>query len=96
MRLGLVLNGFKHMQPEEVPSHHQCDFGKWYDNAAESLKILPLFAEIGRHHEDVRNKVVEAVIHHNQGNAGEADRKVQEFEISRKHLFRGLDDLCRS
>ncbi len=93
MRLALVLNGFKHMQPKEVPNHHQCDFGKWYDNAPESLRTLPVFAEIGRHHEDVHSKVMEAVTQHNQGHSDKADLKVQEFEISRKLLFKGLEEL---
>lgn len=93
MKLTAVLGGYQHMQSGDVPNHHQCDFGKWYDNAPEDLKALTLFKEMGKHHEDVHRKVMEAVDAHNQDRAADAAKKVEEFENARIELFQHLDKL---
>ncbi len=93
MRLTAVLNGYQFLQANEVPDHHQCDFGKWYDNAPEELTSLPVFRELGVHHEAVHKKVVEAVEHFNKKNTTAAEASIHEFELERKNLFAKLDEL---
>jgi methyl-accepting chemotaxis protein len=93
MRLTSVLYGYMSMESKSIPNHHQCDFGKWYDNAPQDIKSHPLFKEIGVHHEAVHRKVVEAVDLHNADKADAARAKVEEFEEVRTKLFTSLDEL---
>jgi len=93
MKLTSVLNGYQHMVSSEVPNHHQCDFGKWYDNAPKDLAEQPIFKIMGEHHENVHKKVAEAIDAHNQNNKRDAEKKVNEFEEARIALFKHLDQL---
>ncbi len=93
MRLTAVLNGYQFLQVNEIPNHHQCDFGKWYNNAPAELVSLPAFKQIGVHHEAVHAKVSEAVEHFNKNNNTAAEASIQEFEAQRKQLFAKLDEL---
>lgn len=93
MQLTAILNGYKTMDSSNIPNHHQCEFGKWYDNAPESLSSLQVFKEIGVYHEQVHASVVEAVDLYNDNNQQGAARKVEEFEDARKKLFAALDEL---
>ncbi len=93
MRLTSVLNGYEFLQASEIPNHHQCAFGKWYDNAPAALATLPVFTEIAVHHEAVHKKVIEAVEYFNNGNSSAAENSIQEFEGVRKKLFEKLDEL---
>ncbi|SHO48638.1 methyl-accepting chemotaxis protein [Desulfopila aestuarii] len=93
MKLTSVLNGYTTINAKDIPDHHQCEFGKWYDNAPKSLSSLPVFKEIGNYHEEVHRKVAEAVNFYNSGNNSAAHQKVEEFETARKKLFKRLDQL---
>ncbi len=93
MRLTSVLNGYTTMNAKDIPDHHQCEFGKWYDTAPKSLLTLPVFKEIGTYHEEVHRKVAEAVDLYTANNPEGAQRKVEEFEAARKKLFKRLDEL---
>ncbi len=96
MRLTSVLSGYIDMESKNVPDHHQCEFGKWYDNAPEKIKLHPLFKEIGQHHEAVHRRVVEAVDLFNTNKTNAARNKVDEFEDVRKKLFISLDEMYLS
>ena len=93
MRLTAVLSGYTTIDAKSIPNHHQCDFGKWYDNAPAAVKNHPLFKEVGGHHEAVHVKVVQAVDLFNSNRTEEARRKVEEFEDVRKKLFASLDEM---
>jgi len=93
MKLSSVMAGYQHMDEEEVPNHHQCDFGKWYDNAPVELRNAKVFSKLGAHHEAVHRKVREAVAMQNQNNTSGAKQKLNEFEEERKQLFANLDEL---
>jgi len=93
MKLSSVMAGYQHMNENEVPDHHQCAFGKWYDNAPAELQNAQVFSELGAHHEAVHRKVREAVAMQNQNNTSGAHQKINEFEEERKQLFANLDEL---
>ena len=93
MKLTSALSGYTTMDSKAIPNHHQCEFGKWYDNAPSTLTSLPLFKEIGQLHEAVHKKVGEAVDLYNASNPAAAHVKVDEFETVRKKLFKRLDEL---
>ncbi len=93
IKLTSVLKGYQHLQPSEIPDHHQCDFGRWYDNAPASISTLPVFKEIGHHHKRVHEKVTEAVEYFNAQNKKAAQQCIDEFEAERIKLFEKLDEL---
>ena len=93
MKLTSALSGYTTIDPKAIPNHHQCEFGKWYDNAPNTLTSLPLFKEIGQLHEAVHKKVGEAVELYNANKPAAAQAKVDEFETVRKKLFKRLDEL---
>jgi len=93
MKLSSVMAGYQHINEDEVPDHHQCSFGKWYDNAPSELSNVPVFNRLGVHHEAVHKKVREAISLQNQNNTSDAHQKINEFESERKQLFADLDEL---
>jgi len=93
MKLSSVIAGYQQLDEKEIPDHHQCEFGKWYDSAPEGLRNIPAFARIDAHHEAVHSRVREAVVLQNQSNSSGALQKIEEFETERKQLFSQLDDL---
>ncbi len=93
MKLTSALSGYTTIDSKAVPNHHQCEFGKWYDNAPNTLTSLALFKEIGQLHEAVHKKVIEAVDLYNANNPAVAHVKVEEFESVRKKMFKRLDEL---
>lgn len=93
MKLSTVMAGYTHMSENDVPDHHQCSFGDWYDNAPVELRNAPIFKELGKHHEAVHRKVREAITQQNKNNTSGAHQKINEFEEERKQLFANLDEL---
>ncbi len=93
MKLSSVIAGYQQIEENEVVDHHQCSFGKWYDHVPEELKSIPVYAELGRHHEAVHAKIREAVVCRNRNDLAGAEQKIAEFEEERKKLFKNLDEL---
>ncbi|MBU0969705.1 MAG: CZB domain-containing protein, partial [Proteobacteria bacterium] len=54
--LEAVLANLKQMEPEQVVSHIDCAFGKWYFSEGKSFSDNPLYQEIGVHHEAVHTR----------------------------------------
>ncbi len=88
-----VLNGRTTLSPEKIPSHHECDFGKWYAQAKKDFTDSAVFRKMGEHHEAVHLMVEEAVTAYNNKNINAAHTKLAEFENARIQLFRSLDNL---
>lgn len=93
MRLTSVLGGYSQMKASEVPDHHQCEFGRWFENAPEHLKKLPTFHELGVHHKNIHEKVFEALKLYERDEPESAHEKLSEFETTRKRMFESLDEL---
>ncbi len=93
MKLSLVIAGYEKMNEDDVPNHHQCAFGKWYDNAPAEIRNSLVFKELGVHHEEVHKTIKEAVALQNRDDSEAAQEKIREFEEERKKLFANLDEL---
>lgn len=93
-RLDAVLNGRKAMQPDGVVGHTQCEFGKWYHGVGVAqFSLIPVFKEIGIHHEAVHTIAREIVSLYNQNKEQKAHERLKSFEEERKALFDKLDEL---
>ncbi|MBU1564606.1 MAG: CZB domain-containing protein [Proteobacteria bacterium] len=96
MRLTSVLSGYTTMESKNIPDHHQCDFGKWYDSAPEKIIKHPLYKEVGVYHAAVHQKAAEAVDQFNANRVEAAHKTVDDFEEIRKKLFTSLDQMYLS
>lgn len=93
IQLEAVLEGRTKIQADNVPDHHSCVFGKWYDNAQGEFTNNPLFKEIAVHHKAVHGTVKEVVSLYNKNKKKAAQTKLADFEAARHELFRLLDEL---
>jgi methyl-accepting chemotaxis protein len=93
MKLTSVLLGYKQINAKEVPDHHHCDFGKWYDTADAGLSSMAVFKELGKYHEAVHTNVTKALEAYNNNETDTAQQSVDEFEKARKQLFNSLEQL---
>jgi methyl-accepting chemotaxis protein len=93
MKLSLVIAGYEKMNEADVPNHHQCAFGKWYDSAPAEIKSSPVFKVLGVHHKAVHKTIKDAVSLQNRNQTTAAQEKIRQFEGERKELFANLDEL---
>ena len=93
MRITSVLEGYTHLEPQEIPDHNHCEFGKWFNTAPENLKKAPVYQELNVYHKAIHQKVVEAVELFNRNEPKKALLAVDEFEKVRKKMFDSLDEL---
>ncbi|MFZ1987090.1 MAG: methyl-accepting chemotaxis protein [Desulfatitalea sp.] len=93
-RLEGLLHGRLALKPEEVASHHECAFGKWYDGPrGQALKATPAFAVVGQHHEKVHFFARQIVDLYHRGEGPKAAALMSSFEDEREKLFLSLDEL---
>jgi methyl-accepting chemotaxis protein len=89
-----LLHGIHTLEPEEVNNHRECDFGKWYYGPeGKKLKDIPLFEEVGRHHEKIHAIARELVESVKKGDNERANLRKGELEDARKKIFESLNDL---
>lgn len=93
-RLESLLHGRQALKPEEVASHHECAFGKWYDSpSGQAFKEIPAFSLVGQHHEKVHTYARQIVDLYHRGEKQKATELMNAFEEEREKLFLALDDL---
>jgi methyl-accepting chemotaxis protein len=89
-----LLHGRQALRPEEVASHHQCAFGKWYDGPdSQLLKSNAVFETVGHYHEKVHTYARRIVDLYHQGEQEKGTALMNDFEKSREKLFEALDEL---
>ena len=93
-RLEGLLHGKQSLRPKEVTSHHDCNFGKWYDGPeGQKLREFPVFAEVGQHHEKVHIYARQIVDMVNNGEKERAASLMMEFENEREKFVGALNEL---
>lgn len=91
--LEAVLANLKQMQPEQVVSHTDCAFGKWYFSEGKKFSDNPLYDEIGVHHEAVHGQAIVVIRKHNAGDATGAQQEMKKFLLAKDNMFDSLDRL---
>ena len=93
-KLRALLDGVLTMKPSEVPSHLECELGKWYESqAGTAMSSHPAFAEVGHLHEKVHRLACEVVQSFEKGDRVAANNIFDAFEPARIELFAALDRL---
>lgn len=93
-RLEALIHGKQALIPEEVTSHHECEFGKWYDSSeGQILKDVPAFTKVGLHHQKIHESARQIVEMFHKGKRDEASLLMASFENERGKLFEALNEL---
>jgi methyl-accepting chemotaxis protein len=93
-RLEGLLHGRQSLKPEEVTSHHECSFGKWYDGPESRIfHGNSIFKEVGEYHEKVHTYARKIVERYHRGESQNAATLMLSFEQEREKLFSALDEL---
>ncbi|MFP4658433.1 MAG: cache domain-containing protein, partial [Desulfonatronovibrionaceae bacterium] len=90
-----LVHGDISLKPEEVASHHECEFGRWYyaDDTQKKLGDMETFKHLGEVHAElhkVARKIAEEI---QAGRTEKARSLLEEMEGIRKRLFESLDRL---
>ncbi len=93
--LEAVLAGHKQMKPEEVVSHRDCAFGKWYFSDGKKFNSLDLYRQIGEFHETVHDQARAVIKSKNAGDTAGAKTQMEKFIAAKDAMFDGLDRLYR-
>ncbi|MCG8619989.1 MAG: methyl-accepting chemotaxis protein, partial [Desulfobacterales bacterium] len=91
--LEAVMAGHKQMSADDVVSHRDCDFGKWYFGEGQKFKEIPLFGEMGVHHEAVHVQAKKVIQAYNDGDTRGADTEMKKFLDAKNNMFENLDRL---
>lgn len=95
-RLESLLRGEMHLNPKDIVSAQNCDFGRWFFGEGKSLQGNVHYATVGELHEQVHQharKIAELI---KEGRKGQADALMEDFETTRKKFFVALDELYLS
>lgn len=80
---------------DEIPDHHTCRLGRWYDNIRnESVRSLRVFSDLVEPHKAVhaagKAAVTAAAVHKSE----EMIRALQDLDVASKQVLLGLDALA--
>jgi methyl-accepting chemotaxis protein len=95
-RIERCLNGEEQIQPDTLPDHTTCRFGKWYAGEGKQLcGVSASFKTINDPHERIHRLAKEAVALRNRGDHAQAETVIGEVEKISGELVALLDDVKR-
>jgi methyl-accepting chemotaxis protein len=93
-KIGACVNGDAKQDPDKLPSHESCRFGKWYvSEGKEKHGSAPSFREINRPHEKIHALAKEAVTACNAGDKKKAEGMLHDMEALSGQIAGMLDQL---
>lgn len=88
-----MLIGIEKIAPEEVVSHENCRFGKWYyGNVPETIKQSAAFKQLEAPHKAVHSLAKDAVLFYEKGDKDRAEQAFEQLKIESEKV---LELLCR-
>lgn len=82
------------IEATELPNHHTCRFGKWYDTEGKELcGSLQSFREIDHPHEQIHSMAKEALLAARNGNREKAEQLMTSVETASKKVVDKLADM---
>ena len=84
--------GLMQMTADDIPDHHHCRLGKWYDSInAQEMDNIPAFSELAGPHERVHAAGKKALDAFNTGYRKEAFTAIDEMNAAGEEVFALLD-----
>ena len=91
-----TLMGRTEWRSAEVPDHHGCRLGKWYDGIVlPGVRDLPAFRALVGPHERVHSAARKALGHHEAGRTGDAVEALGDLAQASREVLDLLDQLSR-
>ncbi|TAN44033.1 MAG: HAMP domain-containing protein [Nitrospirae bacterium] len=95
-KIGSCLKGDLRLDPEQLPTHHTCRFGKWYDDQGRQMcGTLPSFKAVDVPHEKVHSMAKEILRAHYSGDIKRAEKLFKEAEDTSDEIVSLLDGIKR-
>ncbi len=80
----------------EVPDHHNCRLGKWYDSITDKdLREQISFRTLDEPHHRVHAAAVETLKAHEAGNTAKTLDHLEELEAASREVINGLNDVSK-
>ncbi|MCL4492595.1 MAG: methyl-accepting chemotaxis protein [Nitrospirae bacterium] len=93
-KIAACLNGTLSLTASQLPDHHSCRFGKWYDKEGKVIcGAMPSYSRVVAPHEKIHLLAKEAVEAHNAGNSEKAKRIYNEIESISRQIVGVLDEI---
>ena len=93
-KLGACMSGGKKMDVAQMPDHHTCRFGKWYDTEGKhTCANSKSYKTIAVPHEKIHTLAKEAAVACNTGDKAKSKRLYTEIEGLSNEISRLLDDI---
>ncbi len=93
-KISSCLKGSLSLDPSQLPDHHNCRFGKWYDTDGHAAcGMLPSFKSINSSHAKIHSLAKEAVATYNAGDKAKAERIYRDMEGLSEEIASMLDDI---
>ena len=94
IKLENVIEGYTKIDPDQVASDRECEFGKWYfSDRAQILNSFHKFEEIGQLHKKVHDLARQIVEQASENRMDRAKNLLEDFESVRADMFQALDEL---
>ncbi len=95
-KIGACLKGEMQLDPSQLPDHHGCRFGKWYDSEGrESCGTLPSYKRIDEPHAKIHELGKEALRAYYSGDKAKAEKIYKEIEDLSDQIVSLLDGIKR-
>ncbi|MEI6986853.1 MAG: methyl-accepting chemotaxis protein, partial [Rhodospirillaceae bacterium] len=89
-----VIAGQHDTAPKDVPGHHQCRLGKWYDaTKLPDIRLNSVYRALEHPHAMVHNAARRALEQHLAGNHSACERSLFEMEQASTQVLSLIDDL---
>ena len=89
-----AVSGRTQLQADDLPDHHNCRLGKWYDNVVEDrMKNHPAFGDLMHPHERVHSHGKEALRQYNDGNWDAAMDEINKLDDASHEVLALLQTL---
>ena len=96
-RITDAIMGKTQLQSHEVPDHHNCRFGKWFDGVTDvDLTNSPYWQQIVQPHSDVHAAAKRALDANSAGDMDGAFQYLREMDEASENVIQKLDDLANS
>jgi methyl-accepting chemotaxis protein len=91
-----TLTGYGHTKDGDLPDHHCCRFGKWYDKLSDpGITGSSAYQEMKEPHLQVHTFGKEALTHFQNGDYQSAIAAASRMEDASKRVFAALDEIAR-
>ncbi len=92
-KLDDALAGRLSLKAADLADHHQCRFGRWYDQADAGIRALPAFGALSDPHQRVHDCAKEALEELNRQNATAAQTGHRRMQAATEEMHHTLDAL---